>query len=52
MKQLLNFVATGAMIIACALFGALLILEMAVGCGEHYIDSSSVVHINQCVVLK
>jgi len=38
-----------AVFIIFVCFCVLVLFEFAVGCGEHYIDSVGVVHVNQCL---
>lgn len=42
-------------IAASLLFGVMLtgvMLEIAVNCGGHYVDSKNIVHVNPCVFIK
>ena len=45
---LTTFIAQMAVILAVTVGFAVLILEWAGGCGEHYIDSKGVTHTNEC----
>ena len=43
-------VVAGSLLIAAILF--VLLLEWAAGCGESFVDSKGVTHVNECVFIN
>ena len=44
-------VAACVLVLVTGLLIAVVLIEWAAGCGEHYIDARGTVHINQCVFI-
>ena len=49
MKRFIELVAQASISAVFLAFFAYLLVEWAVGCGEHYVDSKGKVHTNECV---
>jgi hypothetical protein len=48
MKRLITLLAQTLFGLAFVAFIAFMLIEWASGCGEHYVDSKGVTHINEC----
>jgi hypothetical protein len=48
MKRLITLLAQATLGLAFVAFIAFMLIEWASGCGEHYVDSKGVTHINEC----
>lgn len=51
-RVLLRWFFTALGVLCFALLLAALLLEWMVGCGESYVDSKGVTHLNECVFIN
>lgn len=51
-KRVVQWLATVAVVTACAVGFAVVLIEWMAGCGETYIDSKGVRHAYECVFIN
>ena len=52
LKRVLRWLATVAVVTACAVVFAVVVLDWMVGCGETYIDAKGERHEHECLFIK
>lgn len=49
--KILGYILTALAVLTFAGVIAALLVEWLAGCGEHYVDSKGIVHVNDCVFI-